>query len=61
VDDLRDDDLPGQPGDKNHSYIGLLVEDLRLMAQALGGQPELIANFDTSNIPGVDSAVEQSQ
>jgi ABC-type Zn uptake system ZnuABC Zn-binding protein ZnuA len=34
VDDLRDDDLPGQPGDSNHSYVGLLVEDVRIMAAA---------------------------
>ncbi|MCL4294269.1 MAG: zinc ABC transporter substrate-binding protein [Anaerolineae bacterium] len=61
VDDLRDDDLPGQPGDSNHSYLGLMVENLKIMAANLGGKPELIANFDTSNIPGVDSAVEQAQ
>ncbi|MCQ3978476.1 MAG: zinc ABC transporter substrate-binding protein [Anaerolineae bacterium] len=61
VDDLRDDDLPGQPGDPNHSYLGLMVENLKIMASNLGGKPELIANFDTSNVPGVDSAVEQAQ
>ncbi len=61
IDDLRDDDLPGQPGDKNHSYLGLLVEDMRIMAAALGGQPELIADFETANVPGLDKAVEQSQ
>lgn len=61
VDTLRDDDLPGAPGDANHSYIGLLVEDVRIMAASLGGDPRLIANFDTSNIPGPDSAVEQQQ
>ncbi len=59
VDDLRDDDLPGQPGDANHSYIGLIVEDVRIMAAALGGDPGLIADFDTANIPGADIAVEQ--
>jgi ABC-type Zn uptake system ZnuABC Zn-binding protein ZnuA len=61
VDTLRDDDLPGKPGDKNHSYIGLMVEDIKIMATALGGKPELIADFDTSNVPGTDSAVEQQQ
>ncbi|MBI1876870.1 MAG: zinc ABC transporter substrate-binding protein [Chloroflexi bacterium] len=61
VDTLRDDDLPGKPGDKNHSYIGLMVEDMKIMATALGGKPELLADFDTSNVPGTDSAVEQQQ
>lgn len=61
VDDLRDDDLPGQPGEANHSYLGLMVENMKVMAGALGGDPSLIADFDTSNIPGSDSAVKQSQ
>ena len=61
VDDLRDDDLPGQPGDANHSYLGLMVENMKIMAGALGGDPTLIADFDTSNIPGSDKAVEQAQ
>lgn len=60
VSDLRDDDLPGEPGAPNHSYIGLLVEDVRLMADALGGDPSMIARFDTSNIPGADSNVQQA-
>ncbi len=61
IDTLRDDDLPGAPGDANHSYIGLLVEDVRIMATALGGDPTLIADFDVSNITGADSAVVQPQ
>ncbi len=61
VDDLRDDDLPGLPGEDNHSYIGLLVEDVRIMADALGGDPALIADFDTRNIPGQDVAIQQAQ
>ena len=61
VDDLRDDDLPGQPGDANHSYLGLMAENLRVMAEALGGDPSIMAQFDASNVPGEDAAVEQSQ
>ncbi len=61
VDDLRDDDLPGQPGDANHSYLGLMAENLRVMAEALGGDPSIMAQFDTSNVPGEDAAVEQNQ
>ena len=61
VDTLRDDDLPGKPGDPNHSYVGLMAEDVRIMATALGGNPASIASFDTSNVPGADSTVQQSQ
>jgi len=61
IDTLRDDDLPGQPGDLNHSYLGLMVEDVKIMAEALGGNPDLIADFDTSNVTGVDQTVEQAR
>jgi ABC-type Zn uptake system ZnuABC Zn-binding protein ZnuA len=61
VDNLRDDDLPGQPGEANHSYVGLMVENLRVMAEALGGDPSLIAQVDPSNVTGADGAVNQAQ
>lgn len=61
VDDLRDDDLPGLPGEAGHSYIGLMVENLRIMAENLDGDPSMIAAVDTSNIPGADTAVQQNQ
>lgn len=58
---LRDDDLPGLVGEANHSYLGLMVEDARLITQDLGGDPAPLTNFDTSNMPGADSAVQQKQ
>lgn len=61
VDDLRDDDLPGSPGEATHSYLGLMKENLRVMADALSGDPSIIASFDGSNVPGADAKVEQSQ
>jgi len=61
VDDLRDDDLPGEPGDPNHSYFGLMAENIRIMAEALGGDPTPILQFDTSNIPGPDTNVNQTR
>ncbi len=61
VDNLRDDDLPGAPGDDNHSYVGMMVENVRTMADALGGDPTLIADFDTSNVAGSDGQVNQAQ
>ena len=37
VDDLRDDDLPGEPGDADHTFLGLLQFDYVTMVEALGG------------------------
>lgn len=61
VDDLRDDDLPGTPGESQHSYLGLMAANMAVMAKALGGDPSIIAKLDTSNVTGVDSAVQQNQ
>jgi ABC-type Zn uptake system ZnuABC Zn-binding protein ZnuA len=61
VNDLRDDDLPGAPGDPNHSYVGLMIENLRIMAENLGGDPSIITAIDPSNVTGADSSVQQSQ
>ncbi len=61
VDTLRDDDLPGEPGEANHSYLGLMVYDLQIMANALGGDPSLMDRVDVSNVPGSDTAVRQEQ
>jgi ABC-type Zn uptake system ZnuABC Zn-binding protein ZnuA len=36
-DSLRDDDLPGKPGDAEHSWLGLMRYDFRTMVTALGG------------------------
>ncbi|HUR18400.1 MAG TPA: metal ABC transporter substrate-binding protein [Acidimicrobiales bacterium] len=37
VDELRDDDLPGEPGDPEHSWLGLMRSDFITMTEALGG------------------------
>jgi len=37
VDVLRDDDLPGEPGDAEHSYVGLMRFDFVTIVEALGG------------------------
>jgi len=61
VDKLRDDELPGKAGDKNHSYLGLMVEDVTNMTSALGGDPKAMEAIDTTNIPGGDAAVDQAK
>jgi ABC-type Zn uptake system ZnuABC Zn-binding protein ZnuA len=60
-DSLRDDDLPGLVGEKDHSYLGLMVTDVRTMTKDLGGDPSPLDNFDTSNVPGLDKTVNQKQ
>jgi ABC-type Zn uptake system ZnuABC Zn-binding protein ZnuA len=50
VDDLRDDDLPGEHGDPDHSYLGLMVFDYRTFMGALGGDPSAFDGFDVSNL-----------
>lgn len=52
IDTLRDDDLPGEPGASEHSYIGLMVANLKIMAGALGGDPSLMEGVNTSNLYG---------
>ncbi len=39
---LRDDALPGAPGDAEHSYIGMMLANVGAMTQALGGRPETL-------------------
>ena len=50
VDDLRDDDLPGDQGDIGHSYLGLMVENVRTIVMALGGDAQGLQYVDTSPI-----------
>jgi ABC-type Zn uptake system ZnuABC Zn-binding protein ZnuA len=46
IDDLRDDDLPGEPGDDLHSYIGLMVQNMGIMLPALGGDAAALDDVD---------------
>lgn len=51
VDTLRDDDLPGPPGSREHSYIGMMLANMRTMITALGGDASALDGIDPSNIP----------
>lgn len=55
VDALRDDDLPGAPGDADHSYLGLMRFDFATIVRNLGGDASLLGTFDTSDV-ATDSA-----
>lgn len=46
VDDLRDDDLPGAPGEPDHSWLGLMKFNFITMTDALGGDSSALVNFD---------------
>ncbi len=50
-DTLRDDDLPGEPGDPEHSWLGLMRYNYVTMINGLGGDAEQLATLDTT--PGV--------
>ena len=53
---LRDDDLPGAPGERDHSWLGLMRYDYATMVAGLGGKPDRLNAIDvTSAVP--DNAV----
>ena len=54
-DSLRDDDLPGQPGEENHSWLGLMQYNFATMIEGLGGQAPNIRAFDITS-PVADTA-----
>jgi ABC-type Zn uptake system ZnuABC Zn-binding protein ZnuA len=39
VADLSDDRFPGEPGTPEHSYVGMMLANVRSMVTALGGDP----------------------
>jgi ABC-type Zn uptake system ZnuABC Zn-binding protein ZnuA len=56
VDVLRDDDLPGKPGQPEHSWLGLMRFDYQTMTEALGGDATALKDFPVTNV-AVDKAV----
>lgn len=51
VDKLSDDELPGKPGDPNHSFIGMMVKNMNEMTAALGGTRNCASDVDATNLP----------
>ena len=47
---LRDDDLPGEPGDPEHSWLGLMRYDYVTMISALGGTTEALEALDVTDV-----------
>jgi ABC-type Zn uptake system ZnuABC Zn-binding protein ZnuA len=50
VDVLRDDDLPGKPGDAEHSWLGLMRFDYVTMVEALGGDASALKAVVVENV-----------
>ena len=50
VDQLADDDLPGAPGDPDHSYLGLMRQNMRIMIPGLGGNAAAFDDVDVSPV-----------
>ncbi len=51
VSTLLDDGLPGEPDDPEHTYIGMMVENMRTLATTLGGDPTLMDGVEVGNVP----------
>ncbi|MBW3548902.1 MAG: metal ABC transporter substrate-binding protein [Actinobacteria bacterium] len=50
VDELRDDDLPGDPGDPEHSWLGLMRSNYVTMTEALGGDASALEAFEPRTV-----------
>jgi ABC-type Zn uptake system ZnuABC Zn-binding protein ZnuA len=50
VDVLRDDDLPGKPGEARHSWAGLMRFDYVTMTEALGGDASALKALRIRNV-----------
>jgi ABC-type Zn uptake system ZnuABC Zn-binding protein ZnuA len=50
VETLSDDDLPGNPGDPNHSYVGMMLENMKNMLVPLGGNITALSDVDPRDI-----------
>ncbi len=48
VDDLRDDDLPGEPGDVEHSWIALMRFNYVTIIASLGGNADALVAVDVA-------------
>ena len=49
-DTLRDDDLPGEPGDPQHSWLGLMRYDYITMVKGLGGDASALERLTVEDV-----------
>jgi ABC-type Zn uptake system ZnuABC Zn-binding protein ZnuA len=50
IDVLRDDDLLGEPGDPEHTWMGLMRFNYVTIVEALGGDAESLKKLDVSDV-----------
>jgi len=55
VADLRDDDLPGEPGDEEHSWLALVRGNYATIVEALGGDAAALEDLELRRV-GPDTA-----
>jgi hypothetical protein len=46
IDKMRDDEPPGDPGSPEHTYIGMMLNDMSLMIPALGGNVDALVGIE---------------
>ena len=51
VNTLLDDGLPGEPDDPEHTYIGMMVQNMRTLASTLADDPSLTDGVEVGNVP----------
>ncbi len=49
--DLSDEVLPGASGSPEHSYEGMMIQNVRMMTTALGGDVSLLGNLTPGGLP----------
>ena len=59
VSTLRDDDLPGAPGDPDNTLVAMMVENVRTMTTALGGDASALDGFDVADTWGPFAEYEE--
>jgi ABC-type Zn uptake system ZnuABC Zn-binding protein ZnuA len=59
VDVLRDDDLPGRPGETDHSWLGLVRFDYTTMVEALGGDASALRRVRVRNVAPDEASYPQ--
>ena len=51
---LDDDDLPGEPGDLEHSFINMRLQNMKKIAEALGGDTTVMDHIEPRNVPDTE-------
>jgi manganese/iron transport system substrate-binding protein len=46
---LRDDEPPGNEADPGHTYVGMLVEDMKILFTRLGGKADTVSGIPVAN------------